>query len=235
MSDRKAVWVDDINKVLETTKSKKKLSIVLDFIALINRDVIPTFTPISRKAIGGLKRLDGECGCAPYENCGCKVEDYNQALDDVLKLSVTEQEVSGEVWNQIQAVKNAHPKLDRAAIAKEIGDVALLSLRDQGNVRITNKNDSSPSLMPISREVIQEIIAEELLDGWNFELTDSSDGLCLHDTKKLFIGKQYKPTLMLALHEIAHAQCSKEEDGHNNIWVGKYEKLMRKYMFNQEK
>jgi hypothetical protein len=68
------------------------------------------------------------------------------------------------------------------------------------------------------KEQVKAIMSKEKLRMWEVVFNDdSSDGLCLHDNKKIFVGLKYKPPLMLALHEIAHAQCSKEEDGHNNI------------------
>ena len=82
-------------------------------------------------------------------------------------------------------------------------------------------------------DLIREIMNKEGLKKWTLVIySGSSDGLCLHEIEKIYVGKKFDPPLMLALHEIAHAQCSKPEDiyGHNNIWAGKYERLLRKYL-----
>lgn len=41
-----------------------------------------------RREVEEKKRLQEDCGCAPCEGCGCKVDDYNEALDNVLSLDV---------------------------------------------------------------------------------------------------------------------------------------------------
>jgi hypothetical protein len=86
-------------------------------------------------------------------------------------------------------------------------------------------------------EELYTILKNEGLEGWKINVIIEHDGFCGQNTKTITIWDDF----LIFLHEVAHALATPEEekiaedhgylgDRHNNIFLGKYEYLIRKYL-----
>lgn len=67
--------------------------------------------------------------------------------------------------------------------------------------------------------------------GWTIRLiSDSKEGYCWENKKRIDLGLLDDNPLSLLLHEIAHIGNNPHGNKHNQLWFNEYIALMRKYM-----